>query len=552
MRKVIVLSFMLIPFIGIHASKRNSWSVIDQKIDEVFDCFSKGKKTEILRLYDKGTYEHLFFESKGYNEQVVERNLGKYKIVKNKIIFEKPTQLEFKGQFQSGSYFYKNGKIYPNFWAYFLFKKNYLYKTTSKKEYRKPFFIHLDNDVVVNNFEAEDELDIDLLLSYLLKSLKSDQEKIDVITKFIVQSIEYDHEGLKLDHYANKQNDLKGILVGKQRLAVCAGYSYVFMELCEKSGIKARTVLGHTRQSHNDLKRLTGFHAWNIVDLGEKEMIYDVTWADNGTYIDQKWINVEPEVMIYSHYPLSKDDQLLKASLSQEDFIKAPLILPLCKGAKLPGFKFSSYIFCDKMLTISFLGNHSVEVTKLPSDFQKVIYNGENYTYKTQGSNDKVAVKVNFHNDSTYLTIPLGEEINLFSIDIENCLNVKLIATKGGYQGMMRHYMANADNRYADPYIKGVVAAIRVKDYKKLKELAGFNANVFFDTKGKLKLDKKMLLRIDQWEGEISTLTNLNSFSYDSAANRSETKSSMFIEIPDGPRFILDNKDGIYSVSSIE
>ena len=76
-------------------------------------------------------------------------------------------------------------------------------------------------------------------------------------------------------------------------------------------------------------------------------------------------------------------------------------------------------------------------------------------------------------------------------------------------------------------------------DYKKLKELAGFNVNVFFDTKGKLKLDKKMLLRIDQWEGEISTLTNLKSFSYDSASNRSETKSSMFIEIPDGPRFIL-------------
>ena len=553
MRKMILFVVLIVFGMNVSAKEKKEWVYSDGKLDKVFEIATNSKSTELLRLYEDGTYEHLLFTSKSAGREEVERNLGTYQIKKSRITFSAPGEKDFSGKFRFGTFFY-NGRLYQNLFDMKVRKNRELFRRTTDKKFFKPFFICLNSDEVVHNREAAEQLDLNRLIDYLLLGKRTDEEKVMSIIRLIVGSVEYDREGARTDRYTNQQNDAKSILAGRNRLAVCAGYSYTFKTLCDISGIKAQTVCGNTKQDFSDLTRLGGYHAWNIAEVEGEERLYDVTWADDGETLDMRWVDVDPLVMIGTHFPDNAEHQLLSKTITQDQFLFSPVITPLTESAAPVAINLPARQFAGKNFRMVLPGKHTIMASIFPADITEVVYGGESgaktksYTAKNVGSG-------HYDGDSTYFIVPLQEAINPLEINIDGQISVKSVVFKGGQTDLMKYFLSKANRQHIDAYMKGVIAAIRINDAEALKKLVGEDHAVFFDRKGKLKLDKKVQMACLDWTGDLSSLTKVHSTSISIGEDGEVVKheeNSMYIAIPGKLKFDVEFDGVFYSIKSVE
>ncbi|MFN6015803.1 MAG: transglutaminase domain-containing protein, partial [Flavobacteriales bacterium] len=325
-------------------------------------------------------------------------------------------------------------------------KKNELYRITRDKKFFKPFFICINSDEVVNNKESADQLDLNRLLDYILRDKRREEERVMAILQLIIGSVEYDYDGYQKNIYANKQDDVKGILAGNKRLAVCAGYSYAMTSLCKLAGIKAEKVQGNTKQSFADLMHLGGYHAWNIIEIEGEKRLYDVTWADDGETVDMRWVDVDPLVMIGTHFPDMKEHQLVSNPISQEQFLNSPVITPITPSADPVAIHLPARQFAGNNFRMALPGKHTIIASLAPAEMAETVYSSElksgsrSYSPKHVGSG-------HFDGDSTYFTIPLTEVINPFEIEIDGQIEIKTVVFKGGQSDLMKYYITKADKK---------------------------------------------------------------------------------------------------------
>jgi hypothetical protein len=553
MKKVILCAVLTVFGMNVSAKEKKVWEYSDGKLEKVFTIDVSSKSNEVLRLYDDGTYEHLKYSQKSSGREQVERSLGNYVINRSKITFSVPKEKSFSGKFRYGTFFY-NGKLYSSFLDMKVRKKNELFRSTRDKKFFKPFFICLNSDEVVHNKESAEQLDLNRLMSFILKDKNTEEDKVMAIIQLIVGSIEYDYDGYHKDIYANKQDDVKGILAGNKRLAVCAGYSFVMKELCDIAGIKADKVHGNTKQTFADLMHLGGYHAWNIIEVEGEKRLYDVTWADDGETIDMRWVDVDPLVMIGTHFPDMKENQLVANPVSQEQFLNSAVITPISGSANPIAIHLPARQFAGNNFRMAIPGKHKIIASLVPSEMAETVYASElksgsrSYSPKHIGSG-------HFDGDSTYFTIPLTEAINPLEIEIDGQIEIKTVVFKGGQSDLMNYYITKADKKRCDSYVKGVIAAIRVNDITKLKELVGSDNPLFFDKKGKLKLDKKVTLACLDWTGDLTSLTrtrHINMAMNDEGEYESTEEEELHIDIPDKLKLTLTFDGQVYTVSEIK
>lgn len=539
--------------INVSAKEKKVWEYSDGNLEKVFTIEISSKANEILRLYDDGTYEHLKYTQKSSGREQVERSIGNYSVNKSKITFSVPKEKAFSGKFRYGTFFY-NGKLYSSFLDMKVRKKNELFRSTKDKKFFKPFFICLNSDEVVHNKESAEQVDLDRLLGYILKDKNTEEQKVMAIIQLIIGSIEYDYDGYRKDVYANKQDDVKAILAGNNRLAVCAGYSYTMKTLCEIAGLKAEKVCGNTKQTFADLMHLGGYHAWNIVEVDGEKRLYDITWADNGETIDMRWVDVHPMVMIGTHFPDMKENQLLANLVSQEHFLNSPIVTPIKGSANPIVINFPARQFALNNFRMTLKGKHTITASIVPAEMAETVYASElNCTARTYSP--KHVGSGHFDGDSTYFTVPLTEAINALEIEIDGELEVKTIVFKGSQSDLMRYYISKADIKRSDSYTKGVIAAIRIKDFVKLRELVGHDNPLFFDKKGKFKLDKKVTIACLDWTGDLTSLTRTRhikmSLNDDGEYERKE-EEELHIDIPGKLRITLEFDGQEYRIADIK
>ena len=553
MRRAITFLVAIALGLNLSAKEKKEWVYIDRKIDKVFEIASNSKSTEILRIYEDGTYEHLRFTLKSNDKEEVERNLGTYQINKAQITFNNPHKKEFSGKFRFGQFYY-NGRMYRSLINMTFRKKHDLFRKTTNQKYFKPFFMCLNADEVVSNREASEQLDLKRLMNYILSGKRSDEDKVTAIIRLIVKSVEYDYEGLRTNNYANKQSEVKSILAGRKRLAVCLGYANIFKALCEAAGIKAETISGHTKQDFSDLMRLGGYHAWNIAEVAGKKRLYDVTWADKGESLDLRWVDVDPLVMIGTHLPDNSDYQLLQKTITQEEFLSLPVVTPLTRSANAAILNLPARQFAGKNFELVIPGRHVITASLYPGSIAEKVYSREDgvknrtYTAKIVGSG-------HFDGDSTYFVVPLEEVINPLKINIDGQISVKTVVFKGGQTDLMKYYISNSNRKHADAYAKGIIAAIRIGDFEALKNLVGEDDSLFFDHKGKLKINKTIMLACLEWTGDLTDLTKVHYTSISIGENGAVIKNeeeSMFIAIPGKLRFNIEFNGVLYTIHSIE
>lgn len=164
----------------------------------------------------------------------------------------------------------------------------------------------------------------------------NDFQKVKMINDIVALTLDYD-----VDAYLSRKipRQKYSDVLSKGR-AVSDGFSAVFLKLCDATGIKCRSVRGYARGASTSLDKessvtLSSNHTWNIVTIGEKDYLVDVTW--NGGYMSgdstvkeygTDWLFACPESFIYTHFPESASDQLLEEPVSRGEFLCLPDLRP--------------------------------------------------------------------------------------------------------------------------------------------------------------------------------------------------------------------------------
>ncbi|MCF0185505.1 MAG: hypothetical protein HUJ98_03325 [Bacteroidaceae bacterium] len=120
---------------------------------------------------------------------------------------------------------------------------------------------------------------------------------------------------------------------------VCQAYSEMFYRLGKAVGLDVEIVRGDSK----DYKGKKGDigHVWNVVNLGHgKRILLDATWGagsvDGRTFTrntsearKMAWYDVDPKVLLTSHYPSNSSYQFVSPTLSESEWLPLAYIDPL-------------------------------------------------------------------------------------------------------------------------------------------------------------------------------------------------------------------------------
>jgi hypothetical protein len=556
MKKEMLMGVLLGLNVQVSAKSEVNWTMPEGKITAVFECSKQAKRTEILRIYDSGQYEHLMFETKGGGSEYVERNLGLYSLKGIKIVFNTPTFKEFSGKFKYGM-FYLSDELYgKRLDARLKKEESVLFPLSDDRNNEKPFFIGLKSDVIVKNREAVEQVDLEALVNHLIEGEETDSAKVATIEQFIARSIEYDIVGFQTEQYANDQYDIAAILASTNRIAVCSGYANTLSYLCELADIEIHQVNGFTRGGVSELSKLKGYHVWNKILINGEFELHDLTWADMGDYAHGSWLNVRPEMMVLTHFPDRLQDQLLESPLSQSSFLSTACIVPFVKNAELKHAPIAAQVFTDKELKFTIHKNAQVTIYSADNDAMFEPKSFEQFGTITE----RILFPVSNHSittvgDSSTYVIDLRSFLNVFYVEVDDSYLMMFVAVKGTEKDLLHYYTETANQENYEKYLRGLLAAIKLKDYDRVRTLAGKDNNLFFDSKGNFKMNGSFLETIEAWDGTMSELYVLDNMAMEEDEMGSVGQkiwSSYYVEIPHGLKFTLDRVDGLYTIASIE
>nr|XP_056702426.1 kyphoscoliosis peptidase-like [Euleptes europaea] len=166
------------------------------------------------------------------------------------------------------------------------------------------------------------------LVSVLLQEAHSDLEKLRAIWIWICHHIEYDVKAYRneAERFCEPMDVLRS---GK---GVCAGYSKLFEQMCSVAGIQCKEVSGYSKGHGYKLGQVFGRktdHAWNAVFLHGRWHLLDSTWGSG--IVDDScakftfrykdfYFLTHPALFIADHFPKDHEWQLLKPSLTLQQF----------------------------------------------------------------------------------------------------------------------------------------------------------------------------------------------------------------------------------------
>jgi len=108
---------------------------------------------------------------------------------------------------------------------------------------------------------------VNVALTSLDLSGKSDYQKVRAIHDYICDNVDYDNANLAANpNYAPMYTSYAALCDG---VAVCQGYALLFYRMCKDAGLSVRYVSGIGNG---------GRHAWNIVKIGDAYYNVDTTW----------------------------------------------------------------------------------------------------------------------------------------------------------------------------------------------------------------------------------------------------------------------------------
>lgn len=121
----------------------------------------------------------------------------------------------------------------------------------------------------------------------------------------------------------------------RTRRGVCEHYAGLFAAMSKAVGLHAGEITGYVIRHPHEMGRapLRSNHAWNWVEWDGEKHLLDVTYAAGAMdaakqefrqQYDPYWFDVQPTVLVQTHFPDSSTHQLLEHPLSAEAFSAQP------------------------------------------------------------------------------------------------------------------------------------------------------------------------------------------------------------------------------------
>ena len=169
-----------------------------------------------------------------------------------------------------------------------------------------------------------------------IEKLAPKENQIDrawIIFYWISQNIRYDTDAF----FNNRIGSQNGQDVFQSGKAVCEGYSSLYADLCNRTGIPCEKVSGYSKGFGFD-PRQTKFdktdHAWNIIRLEQGHSYFvESTWGSGHLSSSSQQYKQElvshyflcpPEHMIYGHLPEDNRKQLLAQPITMQQYLMLP------------------------------------------------------------------------------------------------------------------------------------------------------------------------------------------------------------------------------------
>ena len=165
-----------------------------------------------------------------------------------------------------------------------------------------------------------DQHDVKKLAEELTKDCADDYEKVFAIYTYMTSEMYYDLDQLDYDNDVGYQDDVLTLL--RRKIAICEGFSNMFVGLCRCCGIPATEVYGSgydydVMWLYIDVENTTDSnHAWNVVYIDGRWHTLDITWDNPNTYHNGEFEKGDPtkdffllplESISYTHLVINSD-----------------------------------------------------------------------------------------------------------------------------------------------------------------------------------------------------------------------------------------------------
>ncbi len=184
---------------------------------------------------------------------------------------------------------------------------------------------------LVEHAEAfqDEAVELENLVSYLVKACETETEKAEIIYYWIAQNISYNVDGYLDGSY---QTDTQSIL--QTRVGVCEDYANLYRDMARLAGLEAYAVRGYAKglDAESDMGFQAMNHAWNIVKVGGEYKFLDSCWGSGIVMISDdmviyypkmqlRYVLTTPQEMLDSHLPADPLWQLSKAPIDMDAFL---------------------------------------------------------------------------------------------------------------------------------------------------------------------------------------------------------------------------------------
>jgi hypothetical protein len=475
----------------------NEFSILRLLRDQKFELITYHKNNDLICEYSKGQTTLYKNKLSLYTSESLEiirsGDLNLIRPCSNKYNNDLSTLFLSKSNFYSKK-------------IHLLFKKRAVIVPCEKSLYTKQWFIHpLSGDTMVSRkcFASDD---LDCLCAALTFEKSTEREKSDAISAFIISRFKYNRGD-------TAQTNVKGLVFGKEKEAVCEGYSRVYKDLMERIGIKTHYVSGAVKNTIQDVFYSGHSHAWNQVVLDNIPYTTDITWSQN---IHSNWYLMKPKDMIISHFEdnqSAENPNLYDSTLTMYDFMQLPYVDPIERNGhnQLSNLDKTSPIqFAQGTFTINFKQKMNVtNITRNELGYPFVRFEGEKneVARKVIANDGKLTNKISTNS----ISVNLPELINYLTIDIDGIGTLHYIVINGTENQFYESLISNLDQKNAYSMAIAFLACAKLKNEKIYNELKIYMAKPM-KFKDFIKEAEKM--NISQFKFSIFDACHHVSYSY--------------------------------------
>ncbi len=169
------------------------------------------------------------------------------------------------------------------------------------------------------------------LVKFLIEDETDPFLQVKLIHDWIADNIAYDTAA----YFSGNISSQAWALTLKNRKSVCEGYAGLFEKMCGLAGISCVKISGHARgygfSLFEDENLKESNHAWNAVEIQDSWYLVDCTWdagyiegAEFLKHYSTAYLFLEPEAMIYTHFPENPKWQLLSRPIDASTIAEEP------------------------------------------------------------------------------------------------------------------------------------------------------------------------------------------------------------------------------------